>query len=266
MNLTLAMLPPGTVVYPEHDGKRMSDNTKQARWIFILFGNLCALFRGQADVFIAADLLWYPVEGEPTIRNAPDVFVAFGRPKGDRGSYRQWEEGGVPVTVAFEVLSPNNTHVEMADKLEFYDAHGVEEYYVYDPDANHLLVYLRRGSVLRRVRPADGFVSPRLGIRFVLTQPEMTVYGPDGQRFLTFEELTEQRLQVQQQADEARQQAVEARRQADEARQRDEESRRQLSRFAELSRKARRGLASAEELQELDRLEEQSPPPGDSAP
>ena len=30
--------------------------------------------------------------------------MVFGRPKGDRGSYKYWEEDDVPITVAFEVL------------------------------------------------------------------------------------------------------------------------------------------------------------------
>jgi len=242
MIVPLSSLPPGTIVYPDSDGKPMADNTKQARWIVILFGNLCALFHKVADVFIAADLLWYPVEGEPEICCAPDVYVAFGRPKGDRGSYRQWEEGDVPVTVAFEILSPNNTPIEMIDKLEFYETHGVEEYYVYDPDTNRLLIYVRRGSVLQRVRPADHFLSPRLGIRFVLTAPEMTVYGPDGRPFLTFEELAEQRQNAE--------------RQADDFRRKSDEAERRFARLAELSRKSRRGLATPEELQELEQLEE----------
>ena len=243
------------IVYPDSDGKPMSDNTKQARWIVILFDNLLALFRGAADVFIAADLLWYPVEGEPEERAAPDVLVVFGRPKGDRGSYKQWEEGGVPVAVAFEVLSPKNSYLEMADKLDFYDRHGVEEYYIYDPDHNTLCVYVRQGTALRRVRPANGFQSPRLGIRFQLTEPEMTVFRPDGRRFLTFDELEEERLQALRRADDARRQADEARRQADEARQQVEKARHRFARLAELSRKARAGQASADELQELEQLE-----------
>jgi hypothetical protein len=55
-----AMLPtrtPQPIVYPERDGKPTADNTKQARWIVILFDNLLALFSGVADVFIAADIL-----------------------------------------------------------------------------------------------------------------------------------------------------------------------------------------------------------------
>src|SRR3954453_11338217 len=92
-------------VYPESDGKPLAENTKQLRWIVVLYGNLAALFRTVADVFVAGDLLWYPVEGCPEISIAPDVLVVFGRPKGDRGSYQQWEEGGVPLTVVFEIVS-----------------------------------------------------------------------------------------------------------------------------------------------------------------
>src|SRR5262249_10292369 len=120
----------GPVVYPESDGEPMADNTKQLRWIVVLYGNLTALFPHARDVFVAADRFWNRVEGQPELRNAPDVLVVFGRPKGDRGSYMQWLEGDVPVTVVFEILSPSNDHIEMADKLAFYDDHGVEEYYV----------------------------------------------------------------------------------------------------------------------------------------
>ena len=88
------------IVYPESDGLPMADNTKQARWIFVIWGNLAALLR-QEQVFVASNLFWYPVEGHPEIVIAPDVFVVFGRPKGDRSSYRQWEEDNLPVLVAF---------------------------------------------------------------------------------------------------------------------------------------------------------------------
>jgi hypothetical protein len=82
-------------------------------------------------------------------------------------------------------------------------------------------VYVRRGEVLRRVRPADGFVSPRLKIRFRLTTPEMTVYHPDGRPFLAFDQLEAERVRAEkraEQAEEWRRQAEEARRQAEEAR------------------------------------------------
>src|SRR5262245_3685573 len=150
--------PTDLIIYPESDGKPTSDNTKQLRWIVVLFGNLAALFRSRADVFVAGDLLWYPVEGRSDLSIAPDVLVVFGRPKGDRGSYQQWNEGGLPLTVVFEILSPSNTIAEMDDKQAFYEEHGVEEYYIYDPDRNRLMIFVRQGEVLRRVRPVQGFV------------------------------------------------------------------------------------------------------------
>ena len=64
--------------------------------------------------------------------------VVFGRPKGYRGSYKQWEEGGIAPQVVFEILSPGNRPGKMQRKFQFYDRYGVEEYYVYDPDTNEL--------------------------------------------------------------------------------------------------------------------------------
>jgi Uma2 family endonuclease len=269
MNLILTPATAAVVFYPDSDGKPMSDNTKQARWIVMLFGNLSALFAEVLDVFVAADLLWYPVENDPDTRVGPDVMVAFGRPKGDRGSYRQWEEEGIPPTVVFEVLSPGNDAFEMADKLAFYDEYGVQEYYLYDPDSNRLAVFIRRGTVLRRVRQVEGFVSPNLGIRFeLLPGPEMRVFYPNGTPFLSFEEIVAQRNRehqradlAEQRADAAEQRAGVAEQRAGVAEQRAGVAEQRAARLAALSRKARRGQASAEELAELDRLEGEEAPP-----
>ncbi|MFO0930719.1 MAG: Uma2 family endonuclease [Gemmataceae bacterium] len=266
------------IVYPSSDGKRMAENTKQARWIVVLYDNLSALFADRPDVFVAADNLWYPVEGRDDVRVAPDVYLVFGRPKGDRPSYMQWQEGDIPLTVAFEIRSPSNDDKEMADKRAFYEEYGVDEFYDYDPDTNRLQIWIRSGSVLLRHRKIDGFVSPRLGIRFALTEPEMTVFHPDGRPFLPFEELEIERLEEQEgrlaaeaRADQEQARADQAEARADQAEARAEQERtraeqaetqtRQLARLAELGRKARRGQATADELQELDRLEQAHCPP-----
>lgn len=67
-------------------------------------------------MFLAADLLWYPVEGNNNVCTASDVMVVFGRPKGYRGSYKQWLENNIPPQVVFEILWPSNTIKEMAKK------------------------------------------------------------------------------------------------------------------------------------------------------
>ena len=101
MNAPLILDRPAEIVYPESDGQPMADNTKQFRWIVTIEGGIDALFKDDPNVFVAGDLLWYPVEGQPTIRMAPDAMVVFGRPKGDRGSYQQWREAGIAPQVVF---------------------------------------------------------------------------------------------------------------------------------------------------------------------
>jgi Uma2 family endonuclease len=49
------------------------------------------------------------IEGDNKTCQAPDTMVVFGRPKGDRGSYKQWQEENIPPQVVFEFLSPSNT-------------------------------------------------------------------------------------------------------------------------------------------------------------
>jgi Uma2 family endonuclease len=177
--------------------------------------NLETLFRDQPEVFIAGDLLWYPVEGHPEICRAPDAMVVFGRPKGDRGSYRQWDEAGLAPQVVFEVRSPSNGFKEMLEKLEFYDTYGVEEYYTYDPDPerNDLTGFQRQAERLRPLAELHGWVSPRLGIRFDTAGSELRLFRPDNQPFRSHQEL-------EQQAAQARAQAVQAEQRANRAEQR----------------------------------------------
>lgn len=183
--------PQPDIVYPERDGKPMADNTRQFRYIVTIQGGLDALFKDDPNVFVVGDLLWYPVEGNNQVRVAPDVLVAFGRPKGDRGSYLQWREENIAPQVVFEVLSPGNTPMEMARKLNFYDLYGVEEYYVYDPDRGELGGWQRVGDNFEEITPMEGWVSPRLGVRLNLEGADLVLTRPDGHRFETFVELTE---------------------------------------------------------------------------
>lgn len=189
------------VIYPESDGQPMADNTEQFSWIVLIKENLEALFQERPDVFVAGDLLWYPIEGRRDLRRAPDTLVVFGRPKGRRGSYRQWEEDGIAPQVVFEILSPGNTLKEMGEKFEFYDLHGVEEYYLYDPDKADLSGWQRQDQRLRVIPELDGWISPRLGIRFDLSSDELRLYYPDGQPFVSFSESERQRRQAEARAE-----------------------------------------------------------------
>jgi len=131
--------------------------------------------------------------------------VVFGRPKGDRGSYKQWEEDNLPPQVVFEVLPPGNRAGEMTRMFRFYERYGVEEYYLYDPDRGELYGWLRNGAVLDEFPSMVGHVSPRLGIRFALADGELLLYRPDGQLFLTYLELAAQRDEQRRRAEHEKQ-------------------------------------------------------------
>jgi len=199
------------VIYPDSDGQPMANNTKQFRWILVIQQNLDWLFADNPNVFVAGDLFWYPVEGRPNIVNAPDVMVVFGRPKSERGSYQQWNEEDIAPQVVFEILSPSNSQDEMDRKLLFYDRYGVEEYYIYDPDRNRLRGWLRGEDGLDVIPQMADWVSPRLGIRFALSQESWEFYRPDGERFLTYVEISqrfEEERQRAEQAEQARRDAI----------------------------------------------------------
>ncbi len=198
------------IIYPDSDGQPMADNTKQFNWIVTIKENLELLFINNPNVFVAGDLLWYPVEGDNKTRVAPDALVVFGRPKGDRGSYRQWEEENIPPQIVFEILSPGNRLKEMAKKLRFYERYGVEEYYVYDPDRIDLMGWLRSGENLEIIEEMNGWVSPRLEIRFEVTPDNLEIFTPAGEKFLTYVELGQRAEQERQRAEQERQRADEA--------------------------------------------------------
>jgi Uma2 family endonuclease len=183
---------PPRVNYPSRDGRNVSDNTLQEQWIDRIKGGLEYLLRDNPKVFVASDLMWYPVKGNNRRRLAPDVMVVFGRPrKKDRGSYIQHREQGIAPQVAFEILSPGNRKRVMDYKRKIYEMWGVEEYYAFDPYQIGLEVWLREGDAFR-LKEASGWVSPRLGIRFELGE-DLTIFAPDGRPFLDYVDVARER-------------------------------------------------------------------------
>jgi Uma2 family endonuclease len=200
------------LLYPSSDGKPMAESTLQYQWIVLIKENLEAIFSLMPMVFIAADLLWYPVQKKsaPVPRIAPDVMVAFGRPKGTRRSYKQWEEDDIPPQVVFEILSASNKTRDgeeaMAQKFVFYEHYGVEEYYIYDPDDNVLEGWLRQDNELVTIPVMSNWVSPRLGIRFAWQLGrDLVLYRPDGTRFISLTESEQRAEQAESQLQAERQ-------------------------------------------------------------
>jgi Uma2 family endonuclease len=171
----------------------MADNTRQFDWIVAIKGGLEAAFRNSDRVFVAGDLFWYPVEGRPDIVVAPDAMVAFGRPRGHRKSYLQWEEDNIAPQVVFEILSQSNTPAKMRDKKDFYLKYGVQEYYTFDPDKIILEGWIRKGNQFQPVEDIEkGWTSPLLGAYFEVGD-DLQIIGSDGKPFTTYLELSLER-------------------------------------------------------------------------
>jgi Uma2 family endonuclease len=204
------------IIYPSSDGQPMAESTIQYELIVKIKEGCESLFKDDSNVFVAADLLWYPVEGRPDISQAPDVMVVFGRPKGDRLSYIQHREDNITPQVVFEIRSHNDSQTKMNQKLSFYYRHGVEEYYVYDPQRNELEGWQIIERRLEVIEPMEGWISPRLGVRFELGSDGLEIYRPDGEKFLSYAELEEQRAfdrqRLQQETQRAEQEAQRAER------------------------------------------------------
>lgn len=203
------------IIYPDSDGQPMADSTIQYELIVKIKEGCESLFKTDPNVFVAADLLWYPVEGRPDISQAPDTMVVFGRPKGDRLSYIQYREDNIAPQVAFEIRSHNDRQTKMNQKLSFYQRHGVDEYYVYYPETNELEGWQRIEGMLEVIDPMEGWISPRLGVRFELGEEGLEIYRPDGEKFLSYAELEEQQLLDRQRLQQEAQRAEQAEQRAE---------------------------------------------------
>ncbi|MCC3490569.1 MAG: Uma2 family endonuclease [Microcoleus sp. PH2017_25_DOB_D_A] len=233
------------IIYPSSDGQPMAESTIQYKLIVKIKEGCESLFKNDPNVFVAADLLWYPVEGRPDISQAPDTMVIFGRPKGERPSYMQFLEENIAPQVVFEIRSHNDRQTKMNKKLSFYQRHGVEEYYLYDPERNELEGWQRIEGNLEVIEPMEGWISPRLGVRFELGEDGLEIYRPDGQRFLSYAELEEQGELNRQRAEQEAQRAEEAIQRAEQESQRAEQER---QRAEEAVQRAERLAAKMREL------------------
>ena len=234
------------IIYPSSDGQPMAESTIQYKLIVKIKEGCESLFKDDPNVFVAADLLWYPVEGRIDISQAPDTMVVFGRPKGDRPSYIQYREDNIGPQVVFEIRSHNDSNTKMNKKLSFYQRHKVEEYYLYDPQRNELEGWQRVEGHLEVIEPMEGWISPRLGVRFELGEDGLEIYRPNGEKFLSYAELEEERLLDRQRLQQESQRAEQEFQRAEQESQRAE----QESQRAEQANKIAERLAA--KLRELN--------------
>jgi len=149
MNATASLAShPWQVEYPESDGKPMAETDVHRRELMHAIQTLQEHFKAEKDVYIAGNLLLYYEEGNPLASVAPDVFYVKGVPRGDRRTYKLWEEQAAP-QVVIEFSSRSTRRDDLGRKRDLYWTLGVEEYFLMDPLEEYLkpaLQGFRRGE------------------------------------------------------------------------------------------------------------------------
>ncbi|MEW6366772.1 MAG: Uma2 family endonuclease [Acidobacteriota bacterium] len=128
--------------YPESDGRPMVETDAHYREMTRLKFALEVFFEKNPAVYVGANLMMYYLEGDPTKCVSPDVFVAFGIAKGERRTFKIWEEGKGP-DVVFELTSDSTRAEDLGFKRWLYGELGVREFFVFDPLRQYLQPVLR---------------------------------------------------------------------------------------------------------------------------
>jgi Uma2 family endonuclease len=125
------------IYYPESDGQPVGETDFHITAIFYLRQALRYIFRQAPQTYIAANMLFYYEEGNPSAVKAPDVFVVKGVAKHDRRIYQLWLEQRVPCAI-IEITSRATRLEDMTAKRGLYGFLGVNEYILFDPLVEYL--------------------------------------------------------------------------------------------------------------------------------
>ena len=98
------------IFYPETDGEPVAETDVHRKQIIDLIVTLEDFFRDVPDVYVSGNLLLYFRKGDKSASVAPDVFVVKGISKGERRTYKVWEEEKTP-DVVIEISSKSTTFV-----------------------------------------------------------------------------------------------------------------------------------------------------------
>ena len=113
-------------------------------------------FSNRENVLVAMELLVYYERGNNKVCLQPDVQVVLGVQRGNRSSYKVWEEGKVADFV-LEVASPSTADTDAKHKAQEYARIGVREYWRLDPTGSLMATPLEgweaNGGSYHQVQP-----------------------------------------------------------------------------------------------------------------
>ena len=126
------------IEYLDTDGKPMAESDQARKYLTYGTEVLRIYFQDRSDIYVSGNLFVYYEQGNPRAVIAPDVFVVFGVNKGDRRSYRTWEEENKAPDFVLEITSKSTQKEDQETKPNIYAALGVREYFQYDPTGDYL--------------------------------------------------------------------------------------------------------------------------------
>ncbi len=188
----------GEIYYPESDGEPMAETDIHAKLLIYLRKAIESFFAQREDVYVTGNIMFYYVEGNPTEVISPDVMVCFGIPKGNRTSYKTWEESEVMPSVVIEIASRSTWKKDRIEKRELYESLGVKEYYIFNPQYPKalpaFLAFRKNGERLESVEIENGRIkSDILGLELVDTGETLRLLNLNTGEFLKdFEDLSEE--------------------------------------------------------------------------
>lgn len=213
---------PGTAIdplYPDSDGEPLAETDYHLLAITHFYYALKRWYRGREDVHIAADMLLYYEEGNPSARRAPDVMVSK-QVAGNhlRRSFRTWEEGVVPAVI-IEVTSKKTRKEDQTEKPRVYSEIGVKELVLFDPTGDYLRPRLKgfqlAVSEYAPLAPDENnrLFSAELGLSLEVDEHLLRLIDPaTGARLPTDEELGEEARLARKEAKKAEREAEKAKR------------------------------------------------------
>lgn len=147
------------VHYPDSDGEPMGETGFHVQQIISTTAILRDRFRRQTDVYVGTNMFLYYRQGDPSAVFSPDVFVVFDTTNQERRSWKMWEEDERAPVIVLEFTSKDTRDKDLLFKRALYEDLGVQEYFLFDPQAEYL------EPVLQGYRLVEGRYAPLPGRR-----------------------------------------------------------------------------------------------------
>jgi Uma2 family endonuclease len=126
---------------PETDGEPLESNWHRDAMV-LLIELIRFLFQGRTDFFVGGNMFIYYSWDQVRNRDykGPDVFLVKGVDGGrNRPFWAVWQEKGRYPNLIIELLSPTTADVDRTTKKDLYaQTFRTPEYYLYDPETEHL--------------------------------------------------------------------------------------------------------------------------------